>query len=98
MRPLSVASPVRMRNVRGMRESAEQVETAYCPELNPAENLWQFLHQNRLGNRVFQSYGAVVDACCDAWKALTTPPGTMVRLQSRCGIDLPGNPCAEAYA
>ena len=27
-----------------------------CPELNAAENIWQYLRQNYLGNRVFASY------------------------------------------
>jgi hypothetical protein len=30
----------------------------YSPELNPVEN-WQFLRQNHLGNRVFESYAAL---------------------------------------
>ena len=27
-----------------------------CPELNPVENVWQFLRDNWLSNRVFKSY------------------------------------------
>lgn len=46
----------------------------YCPELNPVENIWQFLRQNHLSHRVFKSYQAIVDACCDAWIALTKAP------------------------
>lgn len=42
----------------------------YSPELNPVENIWQFLRQNHLSNRVYESYEAIVDACCDAWSAL----------------------------
>ncbi len=42
----------------------------YSPELNPQENIWQYLRQNYLANRVFDSYDAVVDACCDAWNKL----------------------------
>jgi hypothetical protein len=38
----------------------------YCPELNPVENIWQFLRQNYLSHRVFESYECIVDACCDA--------------------------------
>ena len=40
------------------------------PELNPAENIWQYLRQTHLSNRVFDSYKAVVRACCSAWKKL----------------------------
>ncbi len=43
---------------------------SYSPELNPVENIWQFLRQNHLGNRVFESYTDIVDACCAAWNAL----------------------------
>ena len=36
------------------------------PELNPVENVWQFLRDSRLGNRVFTSYEVILDRCCDA--------------------------------
>ena len=42
----------------------------YSPELNPVENIWQFLRQTYLSNRVFDGYEAIVDACCQAWNAL----------------------------
>ena len=32
-----------------------------CPELNPVENVWQFLRDNWLSNRVFKSYDDLVD-------------------------------------
>ena len=32
-----------------------------APELNPVENVWQFLRDNWLGNRVFTSYDDIVD-------------------------------------
>jgi hypothetical protein len=37
-----------------------------APELNPAENVWQYLRQNRLSNTVFENYDAIVDAACAA--------------------------------
>jgi transposase len=46
----------------------------YSPELNPVENVWEFLKQNFLSNRVFASYEAIVDACCKAWNALMAMP------------------------
>ncbi|TVV69746.1 hypothetical protein FOY91_20935 [Sphingomonas solaris] len=36
------------------------------PELNPQENVWQFMRDNWLSNRVFGSYDEIVDHCCDA--------------------------------
>ena len=32
-----------------------------CPELNPVENIWQYMRDNRLSNRVFKSYDDIVD-------------------------------------
>jgi transposase len=46
----------------------------YSPELNPVENVWEFLKQNFLSNRVFATYEAIVDACCKAWNALIAMP------------------------
>jgi DDE superfamily endonuclease len=45
-----------------------------CPELNVMENVWQFMRDNWLSNRVFQSYKAIVDHCCDAWNRLADQP------------------------
>src|SRR5579872_3899221 len=36
------------------------------PELNPVENIWQYLRQNFLSNCVFETYEAIIDAACDA--------------------------------
>ena len=55
----------------------------YSPELNPVENIWQFLRQNFLSNRVFDSYDAIVDACCDAWNALIAMPERIRSIASR---------------
>jgi transposase len=55
----------------------------YSPELNPVENIWQFLRQNRLANRVFETYDAIVDACCVAWNALIESPDTIASISSR---------------
>ncbi len=41
-----------------------------APELNPVENLWQFMRDNWLSNRVFASYNDIVGHCCDAWNRL----------------------------
>ena len=37
------------------------------PELNPVENIWQYLRANWLSNRVFETYDAIIDAACEAW-------------------------------
>ena len=56
---------------------------AYSPELNPVENVWQYLRQNQLSNRFFDGYDAIVDACCDAWNALTAEPGRIQSITTR---------------
>jgi transposase len=53
------------------------------PELNPVENLWQFMRQNWLSNRVFKSYDDIVDHCCDAWKKLESQPWRIMSIGHR---------------
>ena len=45
-----------------------------CPELNSMENVWQFLKNLYLGNRLFENYEAIVSACCQAWNKLMAEP------------------------
>jgi transposase len=47
---------------------------SYSPELNPVENIWQYLRANWLSNRVFETYEAVIDAACEAWNNLIALP------------------------
>lgn len=44
------------------------------PELNPVENVWQYLRQNRLSNTVFENYDAIIDAACEARRKLAADP------------------------
>ena len=55
----------------------------YSPELNPVENVWAYLRGNKLSNRVFDSYEAIVDACCDAWNWLMNQPERVTSIGSR---------------
>ena len=43
----------------------------YSPELNPVERVWLYLRERFLSHRVLDGYDAIVDACCQAWNALT---------------------------
>ena len=54
-----------------------------CPELNAAENVWQFLRDNWLSNRVFASYEAIVDHCCNAWNRLVDQPWRIMSIGLR---------------
>ena len=46
----------------------------YSPELNPVENIWEYLRSNKLGNIVFDTYDTIVDRCCAAWNWPTETP------------------------
>ena len=57
------------------------------PELNPTENIWQYLRQSYLSNRVFGDYDAVVEASSSAWNKLInevgrTPPSQLGRVNA----------------
>ena len=54
-----------------------------APELNPVENVWQYLRQNWLSNRVFDTYEHIVDAACDAWQKLLAQPQTITSIGMR---------------
>ena len=54
-----------------------------APELNPVENIWQYLRQNWLSNRVFDTYDDILDAACDAWRKLIAQPATITSIGSR---------------
>jgi hypothetical protein len=55
----------------------------YSPELNPVENVWEFLRKNHLANRVYDTYEAIVDACCAAWNALIAAPDQITSITTR---------------
>ena len=54
-----------------------------CPELNPVENVWQFMRDNWLSNRIFTSYDDILDHCCFAWNSLTDQPWRIMSLGLR---------------
>jgi len=50
------------------------------PELNPVENLRRYPRANRLSNRVFEIYDAMIDAACGAWRKLIAQPPAITPL------------------
>ncbi len=54
-----------------------------CPELSPVENVWQFMRDNWLSNRIFKSYDDIVDHCCYAWNKLADQPRRIMSLGLR---------------
>ena len=55
----------------------------YSPELNGQENIWQFLRQNYLAGRIFETYDDIVEACSEAWNALTAETGRIASVAAR---------------
>ena len=53
------------------------------PELNPQENIWQYMRDNWLSNRVFETYDEIVDHCCNAWNKLVAEPGRITSIGRR---------------
>jgi hypothetical protein len=51
-----------------------------APELNPVENVWQYLRSNLLFNRVFETYDAIIEAACEAWMKLIATPETITSI------------------
>lgn len=58
----------------------------YSPELNPVENIWEYLRANKLSNSVFDGYDALVDQCCIAWNWLTETPERIRSIATRSWV------------
>jgi hypothetical protein len=56
---------------------------SYSPELNPVENVWGYLRQNKLGHRVRDGYDAIVATCRDAWNWLLATPDRLASITRR---------------
>jgi DDE superfamily endonuclease len=55
----------------------------YAPELNGAENIWEYLRKNKLANRLYRDYRHIVDACCDAWNDFLAIPERVASVTRR---------------
>ena len=55
----------------------------YAPELNPQEQVWEYLKDRSLSNRVFKNYKDIVKACCDAWNVFAQDPDRISSLTQR---------------
>ena len=56
---------------------------SYSPELNPVENIWQYMRANWLSNRIFESYDDIIDAVCAEWNKLIALPKTIKSIGMR---------------
>lgn len=55
----------------------------YSPELNPIENVWEYLRGNYLSHTVWDAYDQIVDACCKAWNAFIQDAATVASVTRR---------------
>ena len=55
----------------------------YSPELNPMENVWDHLRQNKLCARVWDTYDDIVDACKTAWNWPIADPARITSISAR---------------
>ncbi len=55
----------------------------YAPELNPIENVWQFLRSNKLAITLFDDYEDIVDKCCTAWNFFAQNTAAVASITTR---------------
>ena len=55
----------------------------YSPELNPMENVWDYLRQNKLCAQVWDTYDDILEACKIAWNFLIDDPDRIQSLGTR---------------
>lgn len=53
----------------------------YARELNPAENVWEYLRKNKLAISVFDGYADIVDKYCQAWNFFAKRQGRRYRTE-----------------
>jgi hypothetical protein len=56
---------------------------SYAPELNPMENVWDYLRGNKLSSLVWDSYDAMLEACKQAWLFLVNDPARIASIGTR---------------
>jgi transposase len=64
---------------------------SYSPELNPQENIWEYLKNNYLSNKVFKDLKEIINTCCDAWNALCSEKNRISSIGNREWATLPEN-------
>ena len=55
----------------------------YAPELNPIENVWEYLRGNKLAITVFENYDDILHKACNAWNFFTDDPDRIASITSR---------------
>jgi transposase len=55
----------------------------YSPELNPIEQVWSWMRQHCLSNRVFKGYDDIVEQVSKAWNTFISVPDRIKKMCSR---------------
>lgn len=55
----------------------------YSPELNPMENVWDYLRQNKLCSTVWDSCDEIIEVCKTAWNWLVDDPDRIRSIGTR---------------
>jgi transposase len=55
----------------------------YAPELNSAENNWEYLRKNKLSNIIFKTYEDIVDKACEAWRFFAANTNAVTSITQR---------------
>ena len=54
-----------------------------APELNPVENIWQFMHDKWHQIRAFKSRDDLPNQCCNGWNALFDQAWKIMSISTR---------------
>ena len=60
----------------------------YSPELNPIEQVWSWMRQNEIANRVFSDYEDIEEKCTIAWNNFRSDINRVISLCLRSWINL----------
>ena len=55
----------------------------YAPELNPMENVWDYIRDNKLSARVWDTYDDILAACAEAWNWFVNDPSRIRSIGTR---------------
>lgn len=55
----------------------------YSPELNPMENVWDYLRANKLSTGVWDDYDDILAACSEAWNWFANDPDRIRSIGTR---------------
>lgn len=53
------------------------------PEIDPVENIWQFMRDNWLTNRIFNSCDEILEHCREAWNKPIAQPDRITPIGCR---------------